>query len=255
MPGQARILFYDLETAPIIGTLWQKYDTNMVWSIQDWYILCFSYKWLDDNKVRNVAQTDFKEYKPGSPDDRQVINKLHELFDEADIVVAHNGDKFDQKKSNARFIINGLGPASPFQSVDTRKVAKKYFGFTSNKLDDLGEYLGLGKKIKTDKDLWRDCMAGDKHAWKEMIKYCNRDVQLLEQVYQKMLPWDVSHPNRANIEDRPHVCPRCGQEGFIWSQGFRVTKTGKYRRWQCGDCGSYFSDRNQIKGRDKPDYV
>lgn len=252
--GKARILLYDIEIAPIVGTLWQKWDTNMVWMIQDWYMLCFAYKWLDEKKVHIVSQDDFKGYKIGSPDDSKVLNEIHKLFCEADIVIAHNGDRFDQKKSNARFVINNMPPAAPYQSVDTLKVARRYFNFTSNKLDDLGEYLGLGKKIKTDMDLWRDCMAGDKKAWAKMKAYNKQDVVLLEKVYLKMLPWDTQHPNVANIENRPESCPRCGHEGKMWAQGVRYTKTGQYRRFQCLNCGSYISERKAVKGI-SPTYV
>lgn len=251
---KARILLWDIETAPIIGTAWQTWQTDLVWIEQDWYMLCFAYKWLGERKTYVVAQTDFKGYKPGSTDDLQVIKELHRVLSEADAVIAHNGDKFDLKKANARFVYHNLGPASPVLQIDTRKMAKKYFGFTSNKLDDLGEYFGVGRKIPTDKNLWRNCMAGDMKAWSRMKRYNAQDVRLLERVYTRLLPFDVSHPNRANIEGRMDACPRCGQQGFLWAQGWRYTKAGKYRRWQCKKCGSYVSERNAVKA-DKPDYV
>jgi hypothetical protein len=250
---EPRILIYDVETAPIIATVWQKWEANMIWSVQDWYMLCFAYKWLG-GRTSVVAQPDFKSYKAGSSDDKAVLKALWGLFDEADVVVAHNGNSFDQKKSNARFIINGLKPPSPYQQVDTKLVAKRYFNFTSNKLDDLGEYLGLGRKLQTDKDLWRGCMAGNKRSWDYMKKYNKQDVDLLEQVYLKMKPWDVQHPNMANIAGRPEVCPKCLSNKGMLAQGFRITKTARYRRWQCKSCGSYVSERKQMKG-ESPIYV
>ena len=69
------------------------------------------------------------------------------MFDEADVVIAHNGDKFDMRKANARF--GHYEPPMPVQQVDTLKVARKYFKFESNKLGDLGEHLGLGNKEVT----------------------------------------------------------------------------------------------------------
>lgn len=245
---QPRILCYDIETAPIIGTIWTKWEANMIWSVQDWYMLCFAYKWADEKKTHVVAQDDFKGYKPGSPDDSKVVQKLHELFNEADVVVAHNGDSFDQKKSQARFILNDLEPPTPYQQIDTKKVAKRYFNFTSNKLDDLGEYFKVGKKLPTSADLWRGCMAGDKKSWAKMKSYNKQDVILLEQVYLKMRPWMTNHPNMANIAGRPESCSIClAEEGFL-AQGWRTTKTAKYRRWQCKACGSYISDRAAMKG-------
>lgn len=252
--NEAKVLLYDIEIAPIVGTLWQKWDTNMVWMIEDWYFLCFAYKWLGEKKVHIVAQDDFKGYKPGSPNDKKVLEVLHKLMEEADIVIAHNGDRFDQKKSRARFVINDMDPVPPFQEVDTLKMAKRCFGFTSNKLDDLGEYLGLGRKIRTNMDLWRDCMAGDKKAWRDMKKYNIQDVALLEKVYLKMRPWDKQHPNMANIAGRPTDCRiGCKSPEFI-SAGFKYTKTGKYRRWQCKVCRAYNLSRTPEK-TERPELV
>src|SRR5690606_17959042 len=108
-------------------TTWGKYEQNLVWSIQDWYILCFAYKWLGERKTHVIAQPDFKDYKPGSSDDKNVVQKLWELFEEADVVVAHNGNSFDQKKSQARMIYHGMRPPAPYKQIDTKLVARRYF--------------------------------------------------------------------------------------------------------------------------------
>lgn len=251
----SKVLIYDIETAPIIGTVWGKYEQNLIWSVQDWYMLCFAYKWLGEKKTHVIAQPDFRGYKAGSADDYKVVEKLWQLFNEADIVVAHNGDSFDQKKSQARMILLGFDPPAPYQQVDTKKVAKRYFNFTSNKLDDLGEYFKVGKKHKTDADLWRGCMAGDKKSWDYMKKYNVQDVILLEKIYLKMLPWHTTHPNMANIEGRPDICPRCSASKGFLAQGFRLTKVARYRRWQCKSCGAYVSNRGKAPERTSPDYV
>lgn len=250
----ARILLFDIETTPLIGTAWQKYDTDLLWMMQDWYMLCFAYKWLDERKTHVIAQPDFKTYRAGSPNDYFVVKRLHELFSEADIIIAHNGNAFDVRKAMARFIYHRLGPPAPSLQVDTLKMARKYFSFTSNKLDDLGEYLSLGRKLHTDKDLWRSCMNGDMKAWKRMKRYNQQDVRLLERVYLTLLPYDSGHPNRANIEGRPEACPRCGVEGQMWAAGFRISKTARYQRFQCKNCASYVSMRIADKG-EKPVYV
>lgn len=249
-----KVLVYDIETAPIIGTVWGKYEQNLIWSVQDWYMLCFAYKWLGERKTTVVAQNDFKGYKKGSSDDKSVVGELHRLFCEADVVVAHNGNSFDQKKSQARMVLLGFEPPSPYLQVDTKLMAKRNFNFTSNKLDDLGEYFGVGKKHKTDADLWRGCMAGDKKAWDYMKKYNKQDVVLLEKIYLKMRPWDMQHPNMANIADRPTACRVCAESAGFVSAGWKYTRTGKYRRWQCKNCHAYNSGRKMEKG-ERVEYV
>lgn len=250
-----RVLVYDIETAPIIGTTWGKYDQNLIWTIQDWYILGFSYRWHGERmKTKSHFLPDYKLYKKDPANDYEVVKKLWELFNEADVVVAHNGNSFDQKKSQARMVIHKLPPPSPYQQVDTKLVARRNFNFTSNKLDDLGTYLGIGNKLMTDKNLWQRCMAGDKRAWKYMRTYCDRDVDLLDKVYARLKAWDKQHPNMANIASRPSACPKCLSEVGMLSQGRIYTKTGIFRRFQCKACGSY-SRARQGEKNERPEYV
>lgn len=251
----AKTLIYDIETAPIVGTVWGKYEQNLVWSIQDWYILCFSYRWLGERKrTVSVGLPDYKLYKKDPSNDLEVVRELHKLFNEADVVVAHNGNSFDQKKSQARMVLHGFDPPSPYQQVDTKLVARRNFNFTSNKLDDLGEYFGFGKKHKTDADLWRKCMAGDKAAFDYMRRYCDRDVELLEKVYLKMRSWDKQHPNMANLTNQPDVCPKCGSgKGFV-GNGYDYTRTGQYQRFKCKACFGNVRSRTPEKG-EKPEFV
>ena len=96
--------------------------------------------------------------------DKRIVVGLWKMLDEADIIIGHNAKNFDVKKSNTRFIANGLTPPSPYQIIDTLEVSKKHFAFTSNRLDFLGEFLEGKGKIKTDFKLWRDCDNGHADA-------------------------------------------------------------------------------------------
>lgn len=236
----AKILIYDIEVAPIVATVWGKYEQNFIWSIQDWYILCFAYKWLGERSTYVVSQTDFKNYRPGLEDDSEVVKVLHNLFSEAEVIVAHNGNSFDQKKSQARMILNGLEPPAPYKQIDTKLVARRYFNFTSNKLDDLGEYLGVGKKIDTGGyELWKGCMAGDKKAWAKMRRYNKQDVVLLEKVYLKLRPWIQNHPAVGISDGRPASCDNCGSIKMHKHTKKTFAKTGWKQQYKCYDCGAY----------------
>ena len=233
-----RILCVDIETAPITGTAWQTYDTSLVWVVRDWYMLSFSAKWIDGKHVTK-ALPDYKGYKAGSENDKELVTDLWNLLDECDCAIAHNGRRFDFRKSNARFIQNGLPPPSPFRVIDTFETAKRVFSFTSNKLDDLGEYLGCGRKLKTDKDLWRMCLAGDEKAWAKMKAYNRRDTILLEQVYLKLRPWMPTHPNMNVLLSREHGCPNCGSDK-LQSRGWTPpTARGRRQQWHCQACGHW----------------
>jgi len=247
----SKILLFDEETAPSLGwyfDLWK--EGNIVGTKAEWYMLSFAYKWLGEKKVHSFALPDFKGYKPGSENDELLIKELWKLFDEADILVAHNGDKFDVKKANARFAYYKLPPPSPYKTVDTLKEARKHFGFTSNRLDFLGDHLGYGRKLAhTGFHLWQGCMRGDPQAWKHMAEYNKRDVVLLEKIYLHLTPWMTNHPNVAVMEHVPDGCPTCASTN-LKREGFRYTKTGKAQQYQCRDCFHWCTSGKQIKVTD-----
>jgi DNA polymerase III epsilon subunit-like protein len=236
-----RILCWDIETAPIMGAVWRYYETNVVWIEQDWYMLGWSAKWLGGEQITRMLP-DYKGYKPGVPDDRALVTELHELIQQADILVAHNGDAFDIKKSKARFVKNGLPPISP-QTYCTKKMCKRNFGFTSNKLDEVAKFLDIGQKLQTDKSLWQGCIAGDKASWAKMAKYCARDTRLLEKVYLALRSWDRQHPNLNVLMNRVNGCSKCGGTD-IKRRGYRYSPTGRAVRYQCKRCLGYSTGKH-----------
>lgn len=236
-PRKARILIYDIETSPLITYSWQIWQADAIELIEDLQILCFAYKWLGEKKTHIVSQDDLPGYKPGVNNDKEVVKVLRDLFDEADAVVAHNGDAYDQKVSQARMMIHNLDRPSPYKQVDTKKVAKKYGRFTSNRLDFLTKSFGFEGKMATGGfATWKGCLAGDKKAWRIMKKYNKKDVEELEKLYLYLLPWIDNHPNMALISNSPDACPKCGSEkGFVLN-GWHHTAVSKYRRLQCKNC-------------------
>ena len=130
-------------------------------------------------------------------DDSKIIKGIWKLMDEADIIVGQNSKSFDIKKLNARFVINGMQPPTPYRQLDTKVMAKKAFGFTSNKLEYMADklctkYKKLKHKNFIGHELWSECLKGNLKAWVEMEKYNKHDVLALEELYDKLLAWDNS---------------------------------------------------------------
>lgn len=236
--NKPKILILDIETSPNLAYVWGKYEQDVIEYHNEWNILSFSAKWLNGKQVTK-GLCDYKDKT-----DKSIVSDLHKFLDEADIVVAHNGDQFDIRKIQARFSFYKMLPPSPFKTVDTKKVAKKYFAFNSNSLNDLGQHLGIGKKFKHQGfELWLGCMNGDKKSWDIMKKYNKIDVILLEKIYLHFLPYMTNHPNYGIYKDE-EVCPNCGSH-HLQSRGFAVTLSGKYRRFQCQDCGKWSRSKQQ----------
>lgn len=170
--------------------------------------------------------------------DKPVVKALHTTLSKADVLVGHNGDRFDLRKFNARAIYHGLDPLPPVRTVDTLKVARKLFYFNSNRLDYLGKFLCGTGKIPTTYDLWLKILEGDESALEEMIRYNLMDVEVLEKVYLRLRPYITNHPNAA-VYTEVKCCAMCGSEEFI-RRGFKYQQVTKRQQYQCKACGGYF---------------
>ena len=238
-----RILIWDIETSPSLGWVWQKYETDVLAFESQWYLLSIAWKWLDEKQVHVKGLCDFDRYKNEPENDYDLAALAHELFCEADIVIAHNGIAFDTRKAQARMIIHGFDPPTPFREIDTLKVARSRFAFTSNKLGDLCDVLGIGRKLETGGfQTWLGCINGDANAWSKMKRYNKNDVIILEKLYTKLRPWINGHPNVSMFTDNLDCCPKCGADTMM-KRGFGRNRTSTFQRWQCTSCGGWSSSR------------
>ncbi len=242
----AKILFIDIETTPNLVYTWGLWNQNIGLNqiVRTSEIICFAYSWFGIDDVRCT-----------SGKEKNLIKPILKLLDEADIVVAHNADRFDLPRIRAVALKMGIKPPSPFKIVDTLKVAKRQFKFESNRLDFLAEALGVRLKGKHPKfpgfELWLQCMKGNQEAWNEMEEYNIGDVETLEDVYFKMLPWIDNHPNVAVMDEGDvHSCPKCGSVR-LHRRGFAYTNVGKYQRYRCADCGGWSRTRFTEYDKDK----
>lgn len=236
-----RIAILDIETSPIFGKVWSLWNNNLsLAQIEaDWFIMSFSAKWLGERKVSYLDQS---KTRPIS-NDRKLLEALWQWLDEADIVVAHNGKKFDIKKINARLILNGFPPYSPIKIVDTQLEARKIAAFTSNKLQYLTDNLCETKKREHSKypgwELWNECLLGNKDAWREMKLYNKDDVKSLEELYIVLRPWITGHPNWGLYTDANiSVCRNCGSSSLD-RRGLHYASTRTYQRFRCKECGTW----------------
>ena len=248
-----RMVYLDIETTPQLCWTWSgTYDQNVLRIEQDSHLLCAAWKWEGSRTVEVTAQVeDPKRYAKDPTDDTVPATTLWSVLDRAHVVVAHNGDRFDLATINARFAAKGWPPPSPYRTIDTLKVAKRQFRFPSNKLDDLGRYLGIGRKVShSGLRLWFDCMDGDERAWRTMIRYNRRDVTLLQDVYQRLAPYISNPPNLATLSADPEACPRCGApEDRLVEKGKFCTSTIEYDQWLCQACKGWSRSRRRRSGQ------
>jgi DNA polymerase elongation subunit (family B) len=242
-----KILILDIETAPNVAYVWRFFKENVGAKqvLEHTTIMSFAAKWLNEPTV--YYDDAHKNTEEG------LLAYLVTFLDSADIVIAHNGDKFDLPTIQGRALVLGLQPPSPYKTIDTVRVARNEFNFPSNSLEYLSGILGVEKKGGHKKfpgfELWLECLKENTEAWEEMKEYNIQDVITLEQVYLKLRPWDRRHPNVAVYESNDAIhCPKCNSS-HIQRRGFTFTNTGKYHRFQCMDCSGWSRTRYTELGK------
>lgn len=232
-----RILIYDIETSPIIAHLWSMWQQGIgLKQIQaDWFVMSFCAKWLGEDEIFYYDQRNVENME----DDSELCRKLWDLFNEADFVVGQNVKSFDNKKMNARFILNGLPRPSTYRSIDTLDIAKANFGFTSRKLAYMTDHLCNDVKKQDHKEfpgheMWVECLKGNQKAWEAMEAYNRDDVLSTEELYILFSSWDLKLPNFDVYCDEVLDMDEWEHDGFHYSQ------YGKYKRY-----------RNKITGQQR----
>jgi DNA polymerase elongation subunit (family B) len=239
-PGPMRVLLIDIETSPNLGYVWSLWQQNVGLSqlVETTEMMCFAAKWLGEPNTMF-----YSEYGNSQG---TMVRAARSLLDAADVVMHYNGASFDVPHLNREFVTAGLNPPSPFKQIDLLRAVRKNFRFPSNKLQYVSTALGLeGKAEHEGFDLWKKCMADDPDAWARMERYNRQDVTLLEELYEKLLPWVPSLPNRHLYGDSG--CPACGSDA-IERNGYAYTGVSKFPQYRCGACGTYFRSNRRESG-------
>jgi len=235
----AKVLLLDIETAPIKAYVWQLWKQNVSINqiVNDWFVFTWAAKWLFEDKVYSMKLTRQEALKQ---DDKRIMQGIHKMLNEADIVISHNGKRFDLPRLNTRFIIHGMMPPLPYQQIDTFDSMKKIAGFTSNKQDFFNMVLHSPRKIDTGGfELWDECYNGNMESMSKMQEYNIWDVKSLEENYIKLRPFIVPHPNMGLfIMDGLERCPSCGSNDLHDCHKDYMTTVSVFELRKCNNCGA-----------------
>lgn len=246
-----KLLVIDIETAPLVGYawgIWQQNISAMEQIIEHPYMLCYGARWHGTKKVHFQS-----EYHDGRT---EMLVGLKALMDEADFIVGWNSARFDRTWINAEMDKEGLGLPAPARDIDLMRVAKKNLKLPSYKLDYVAQHhYGLpGKVAHQGFKLWRDVMHGEPHvkekAWRDMKRYQIGDIKVTDAVLDHMKPMVTVLPNPALFgpDGEPEGCG-C-KSTHLQRRGWAYTNTGRYRRYQCQDCGAWLKGKKRDRGID-----
>lgn len=232
-----KLLLFDIETSPNVVYSWtigRKVSLSHDNIVKERQIICISWKWYGEKQVHSI---DWGKKQ----NDRQLLIEFSKVLNEADVAIAHNGDRYDIRFINGRLAYHDLPPVGEVTTIDTLKQSRKVFFINSHRLDYLGQFLGLGRKLDTSFGLWKDVMDGDEKALSKMIRYCKQDVRLLESVYEKVRKYAPQTVHMGVVLSGDKLsCKACGSDNTIWN-GTRVKSKIVYRCRRCKSCGHFFT--------------
>jgi len=205
---------------------------------RDWTMLGASWLWLDEDTPTTVAislDDPFNDY--------DIVCQTHKALNSAELLIGHHSDNFDYKKFNVRAIYHGLPPISPKLSIDTLKMARKYFKFTSNKLSYLCKFLDIA--LKDESPDWEKIKAGDELEIQRMKNYNAQDCIATKALYLKLRAFHHTHPRMQTVRDIEgeivNDCPKCGSPESR-KTGVKYLNSGRARRqFQCKGCWGYWT--------------
>ena len=228
------ILVWDAEVTPNIGCFWTAGRKIMILPdaiLHERQMCVIGYRWLGQKKSH--ALTWGKD-----ADEESMVRKAVALLDKARFSIAHNGDRFDVRWLRGRAMFYRIPMAPHYVTVDTLKIMQRLAYLNSHRLDYLGEYFGIGRKIKTAYSLWKRIADGNHQpSLRLMATYCLQDVDLLTEFYLEFRPWFPAPPN--SVANSASECPNCGGSRVIVNKHRRTAAGHDKVQFVCRDCGQY----------------
>lgn len=236
----ARVLLLDIENQGSLNISFPRFKAFISPDavLHEPYVLTAAWQWLNESEVNVVGLDDYDSFKLDHRNDLAIISDIWTLLDQADVVIAHNAS-FDVGVLNSRFIYHGFPPPSPYKVVCTLKALKKYLKLPSNSLDASTKYFELERKKHNDGiKLWVDCFNGDLEAFKKMKEYNHGDIPTLRQLYVKIRPYVLNHPNLSLIGGDHDKCGTCGTGEMKLEGSSYFTNLSEYETYRCNSCGA-----------------
>ena len=239
--GKVKRLFFDIETSPNVGLFWStgnRIHLSPENILKERKIICIGYQWQD--KQPQSLQWTAKQ------DDAPMLRRFAPILEQADEVVAHNGNGFDLKWVRTRCSVHGISLAPHIPSYDTLLKMRERFRLNSNTLAYAAQYFGLPYKTKTDFQLWKDVIAGNKVALQAMVAYCKQDVTVLVALYQKLQEYTLPNVHHGVIAGQAkHSCPQCSRTVVSYLRSYSTAAGSVKHKMKCTGCSQQFYINNK----------
>lgn len=248
-----KFLIYDIEISPILGWTYSQYNTNIMRVAEEQKLMSFAYMIVEVDGKKTALDGDYSSIKcytlaDVDYDEKALVSKLHDLFEECQIIVGFNSKQFDDRHVTKYFVKHGLDPIAPVKQIDMLREWKKVAKLTGNHLESINEYLFNERKTEERiGDLWYDCIVNkDQESYRLLNEYNKQDIVLTYNIFKELLRYMKDTPaNLSLLMNHPLACPRCGFIDNFEDAGYYYSSVGRYNQYKCGCCGSFLHGRYQ----------
>lgn len=236
-----KILIYDLETSRVLADVW--WPHNQYISPDSLHeqprIITVAWKWLHEDQVYTLRWED-KKTTPisgydiaGWGDDTDLVKKFAKVYNEADLAIGVNSDKFDKRFLAQRCLVHKV-PFNRFvPSLDIQKASKKEFRTPSYSLKYQANVMGISQKRGHEGiDMWRKAQYHTdpkvrSEAVDAMEHYNIGDIITTEEMYLDLIPY-IDHKIHFGTMGGNHKwsCPNCGSTEDVVLSSTTSTKMG-----------------------------
>jgi uncharacterized protein YprB with RNaseH-like and TPR domain len=154
-------------------------------------ILCIAHMPYEGKKkdVKLIRADQFPSWKTNKSNNKDMVVAAMAALEKYDILIAHNGSRFDRPFLNALCLKYGLKPALRWvKFVDPCSLSWRHLRLHRNSLGALQAFLGIPvSKTPVAFDHWlKASLDGNKKSMDYICEHCVIDVVVLEAVYDRV---------------------------------------------------------------------
>jgi uncharacterized protein YprB with RNaseH-like and TPR domain len=186
-------------------------------------------------KTKVLSISDYRGWRDDPSNDKKLVSDIAAKLSEADLWVTWYGKRCDVPYLNTRLLFHRLPPLPAVHHIDGWETARRHLKMHSNRLASLQDFLGVNeKKTSIAPSAWLKACGGDKASLNYITHHCYKDVEVLEEVYERLLPF-IKDPA---VRNERGACLRCGSLK-LQSRGFIRSTVNIKPRFQCMSCGGW----------------
>lgn len=143
-------------------------------------VLCACFKFQDEKKIRTVEA--FRK-----ADEKAALLEIRDHLEDAQIIVTWYGKMYDIPMITARMMRHGIKPPALKMHIDLKFIHAHRCATQGHRLENVAKDLALKfQKYEVEAEAWQAATDGDRPSFNRIVKHCQQDVLITEEVLDRM---------------------------------------------------------------------